>query len=102
MPEATRATRADDKAHGRRRAATFARVTATRRWAGRRSEGLLYLAAALTYVAAGVYWKGLLNWIVGPAWLVAWVWLVPAGWRRLRGVGPDDGPEPAGPGSLGP
>ncbi|MGH9185531.1 MAG: hypothetical protein ACRD0U_06935 [Acidimicrobiales bacterium] len=42
----------------------------------RHQEGLVYLGAAVTYIAACLVWKGLLNWIVGPAWVIAWVWLV--------------------------
>ena len=47
-------------------------------WWSRRTELLLYLFAAATYVGLGMFHKFLLNWIIGPLWLVAWVWLVPA------------------------
>lgn len=44
-----------------------------------------YLVAAVSYVAASVLEKGLLNWLIGPAWLVAVVTFGPlAGDRILR------------------
>lgn len=39
----------------------------------RRSEAALYAAATLSYVAAGIAYRGLLNWVVGPLWLIAWI-----------------------------
>jgi hypothetical protein len=42
---------------------------------------LLYLGAAVSYISLSIYFKWLLDWIVGPAWLVAWVWGLPALWR---------------------
>jgi hypothetical protein len=47
-------------------------------------DWILYLLAAITYIAAGIYEKFFLNWVMGPIWLVAWVSLVPAIGRRLR------------------
>ena len=38
----------------------------------RRVDWLLYLTAAVTYVAAGVYEKFFLNWVIGPLWLIGW------------------------------
>ena len=55
--------------------------------AERRSDALLYFAAAVTYIAASMYEKFLLNWIIGPLWLVAFVVIVPAigrAFARLR------------------
>lgn len=49
-----------------------------------REELVVYLLAGVTYVLAGLAWKGLLNWIVGPAWIVAWVWLAPLVVDRSR------------------
>lgn len=46
----------------------------------RRALALWYLIAFVTYVAAATLEKGLLNWIVGPAWLVAVITFGP----RLR------------------
>ena len=43
-----------------------------------------YVLAAFSYIAAGIWQKGLLNWFVGPAWLVAVVVLGPALLDRLR------------------
>jgi hypothetical protein len=43
------------------------------RWVFRHVEGVVYILAAVTYIAASLVWKGLLNWIVGPAWLLVWV-----------------------------
>lgn len=50
-----------------------------------REEWVIYLLAGITYIVAGLAWKGLLNWIVGPLWIVAWVWFVPLLWDRVRG-----------------
>jgi hypothetical protein len=36
-----------------------------------------YVIAAVSYCAASIVEKGLLNWFVGPLWLVAVVWLGP-------------------------
>jgi hypothetical protein len=44
-----------------------------------------YTVAAVTYCAAAVFEKGLLNWIIGPLWLVAVVWAGPELVDRLRG-----------------
>jgi hypothetical protein len=43
-----------------------------------------YLVAAVTYIAAAIAEKGLLNWLVGPAWLVAVVTFGPVAADRLR------------------
>lgn len=40
---------------------------------GRRTEAVLYALAAVSYVVAGILYKGLLNWVVGPLWVVAWI-----------------------------
>jgi hypothetical protein len=45
----------------------------------------LYAGAALSYAAAGVAYKPLLNWIVGPVWIVLVVGVLPDLGRRLRG-----------------
>ena len=50
----------------------------------RKLDVFLYLAAAVSYIGLSIYWKWLLDWIVGPAWLVAWVWGVPALGRLIR------------------
>lgn len=50
----------------------------------RREEITWYGLAAVTYVAAGIVEKGLLNWIVGPIWLIAFVWFGPLIADRLR------------------
>lgn len=55
-----------------------------RRFARDHWEGCLYVAAGVTYVLAGIWQKGLLNWIVGPLWLVAWVEFAPRVGRFLR------------------
>ncbi len=39
----------------------------------RRAEAALYASAAVSYIATGLFYKGVLNWIVGPLWLVVWV-----------------------------
>jgi hypothetical protein len=43
-----------------------------------------YLFAGITYLAASIWQKGLLNWIIGPLWLVAVVWIGPALVNRVR------------------
>ena len=49
-------------------------------------ETALYAAAAVTYVAAGVFVTELaLSWVVGFAWLLAWVCGLPAAARWVRG-----------------
>lgn len=50
----------------------------------RHPDALLYIVAGVTYIAAGIWQKALLNWIVGPLWLVAFVELVPRLGRVLR------------------
>jgi hypothetical protein len=55
----------------------------------------LYFGAAVSYITLSIYFKWLLDWIVGPVWLVLWVWGLPALWRLAhhqpvrpqRGVG---------------
>ena len=42
------------------------------------------MAACVSYVVVGLYFKFLLNWVIGPVWLVAWIWAVPALVERLR------------------
>jgi len=42
-----------------------------------------YLVAAVTYVAASLLEKGLLNWFIGPAWLVAVVTFGPLAADRI-------------------
>ena len=54
------------------------RLTGTEEW-------FWYLAAAVTYIAFGIWQKFFLNWFVGPLWLVAFVVIGPAVWDRLRG-----------------
>jgi hypothetical protein len=51
----------------------------------RGEEAFWYLFAAVTYIAAAVVEKGLLNWLVGPAWLVLTLWWGPALVDRVRG-----------------
>ena len=51
----------------------------------RKVDVFLYLSAAVTYIGLSIYFKWLLDWIVGPAWLVMWVWGIPALWRVLHG-----------------
>lgn len=53
-------------------------------WYTRRFELVLYVLAGATYVVLGMYFKFLLNWIIGPIWLVAWIWAVPALLDRFR------------------
>jgi energy-converting hydrogenase Eha subunit G len=48
-----------------------------------------YLFAGVTYIAAGIWQKGLLNWFVGPAWLVVVIVVGPPLLDRLRGRGGD-------------
>jgi hypothetical protein len=43
-----------------------------------------YVAAAVSYVALGIYHKWLLNWFVGPGWLVAFVVFGPMLTGRIR------------------
>ena len=55
----------------------------------RLSEGVrepaLYAAAAVSYVAVGVFvTEFALSWVVGFSWLMLWVWGLPALVRRLR------------------
>jgi hypothetical protein len=50
----------------------------------RREEIFWYLVAGVTYIAAATVEKGLLNWLVGPAWLVLTVWWGPELVDRLR------------------
>jgi hypothetical protein len=47
-------------------------------------SAIWYAIAAVTYVAASIAEKGLLNWIVGPLWLVAVVTFGPALVDRTR------------------
>jgi len=49
-----------------------------------RQTAVWYGVAAVTYVGAAIFEKGLLNWLIGPAWLVAVVTFGPAGIDRLR------------------
>ena len=49
-----------------------------------REEAGWYLVAAVSYVAASVWQKGLLNWFIGPVWLVIVVSLGPIAVDRLR------------------
>ncbi len=42
-----------------------------RRQLSGREEAVWYGVAAVTYIAASIVEKGLLNWLIGPAWLVA-------------------------------
>lgn len=59
----------------------------------RRIELAVYVAAGVSYVAAGfVLRSGVLNWVVGPAWFVAWVTLVTPLVLRLAGIEDPDGP----------
>jgi uncharacterized membrane-anchored protein len=53
-------------------------------WYTRRIELALYVAAGVSYVVVGMYFKFLLNWVIGPVWLVTWIWAVPALVERLR------------------
>ena len=50
----------------------------------RREEVFWYLFAGITYVCAAIVEKGLLNWLVGPAWLVLVVWWGPELVDRVR------------------
>ncbi|MBA3606192.1 MAG: hypothetical protein M3487_01430 [Actinomycetota bacterium] len=43
-----------------------------------------YLLAAVTYIVAGIWQKGLLNWFVGPLWLVVVVTAGPPLLARVR------------------
>ena len=55
-----------------------------RRPLSRREEAAWYLVAAVSYVAASLLEKGLLNWLIGPVWLVAVVTFGPVVVDRLR------------------
>jgi hypothetical protein len=52
-----------------------------------RETAFWYGLAGVTYLAASVVEKGLLNWVIGPVWLVAVVWFGPLLADRLRGRG---------------
>ena len=53
------------------------------RWAAL-EQPVLYGAAAVSYVAIGVFVTAfLLTWVVAFAWLLLWVWVLPAAVRRL-------------------
>ncbi len=52
---------------------------------GGRETAIWYLIAAVTYVGASIAHKGVLNWIIGPAWLVLTVWWGPILLDTLRG-----------------
>jgi hypothetical protein len=56
---------------------------------------ILYVTAAISYIALSLSQKFLLNWIIGPVWLVLWVWGIPAFVRlcRRQPVFPRRGPE---------
>jgi hypothetical protein len=60
----------------------------SRRLTGK-EEWFWYLAAAVTYIACGIWQKFLLNWFIGPLWLVAFVVIGPAVWDRIRGRADD-------------
>lgn len=50
-----------------------------------RGEALFwYGLATVTYVAASIVQKSLLNWFVGPLWLVGFVWFGPVVTHRIR------------------
>lgn len=55
----------------------------SRRLSGRETA-FWYAVAAVTYLPAAVAEKGLLNWVIGPAWLVGVVVAGPALVDRLR------------------
>lgn len=42
-----------------------------------REEWFWYIFAATTYIVAGIWYKFLLNWIIGPVWLVAVICIGP-------------------------
>lgn len=48
----------------------------------RRALACWYVLAFVTYVVCATFEKGLLNWIVGPAWLVVVVTFGPRLWPR--------------------
>jgi hypothetical protein len=81
--------RADDPGSG---APTRGRDHRGSRRLGPLEQTIWYLVAGVSYIVAGVYFKWVLNWFVGPAWLVAVVvlgpWLVdnvrPRSRRRRR------------------
>jgi hypothetical protein len=50
----------------------------------KRVDALLYVSAAVSYVAVAVNNLWLLNWIIGPLWCVGWVWGIPAFVRLVR------------------
>jgi hypothetical protein len=69
------------RGRGSRRPRLVARVLTS----SRARQAVLYGAAGVSYVVAGVFVTELaLSWVVGFAWLLAWVWGVPALGRRLR------------------
>lgn len=47
-------------------------------------EWVWYVVAAVSYIVAGIWQKGLLNWFVGPAWVVAVITLGPVLVDRVR------------------
>jgi len=56
----------------------------TSRQLSRAETAAWYGIAAVTYVAAAIFEKGLLNWLIGPAWLIAIVCVGPAAFDRVR------------------
>lgn len=53
--------------------------------AWRRRDHVLYSVAVTSYVLAGLAWKPMLNWLVGPLWIVVVVGVVPSLVRRAAG-----------------
>lgn len=49
-----------------------------------------YVVAGVSYCAASIVEKGLLNWFVGPLWLVAVIWFGPLLVERVRGDRQDE------------
>lgn len=49
-----------------------------------RATAAWYAVAAVTYIGAATFEKGLLNWLIGPAWLVAVVTFGPLAVERTR------------------
>ena len=49
-------------------------------------EWFWYIAAAVTYIVAGIWHKWLLNWLIGPIWLIAFVVIGPWIVDRARGA----------------
>ena len=48
-------------------------------------ERVLYVCAAVSYIAIGVFVNEfMLSWVVGFAWLLVWVWVLPAFVRWVR------------------